>query len=108
MSDTDTEEFYVHTASAEPFLFTNSLGVDLFGPAVTVPGFNDTTRRQVRSADGQIVISAGSFYTYPANASSMPIDARVTIDGSVTRVMTSTLNTSGALDLPDHLDVTLV
>ncbi|HEY2642310.1 MAG TPA: hypothetical protein VGI56_01035 [Galbitalea sp.] len=107
MSADDVSDFYIHSATVEAFLGTNGLGVDTFSAAVSVLGFADNSRKLVRNSDGEQVISETTFYTYPSWASSFVPNSRVTIDGAVSRVIGVNSNTSGALDLPDNLAVTL-
>jgi hypothetical protein len=107
MSADDIAEFYVETATVEPFLGANNLGIDTFGPAQVIQCFADDSRRMVRNADGEQVISETTLYTYPSNAVYLVPNARVTIGSAVSRVIKSNLNTSGALDLPDHVAAVL-
>lgn len=100
-------EMYVHTATVEPFLGINGLGVDMFGPPASLPCFLDDTRHQIRSTTGETVISESTLYTYPTNAGSFTINARVTVGANVSRVMKVNVNDSGTLDLPDHVAVSL-
>ena len=108
-------EFYVHTATVEKFLGETGYGVDTFAPPVVLSPnnapangvFADDSRRLVRNKDGEQVVSETTLYTYPAAAPYFTPDSKVTIDGKVSRVIKTNLNTSGDLDLPDHLAVTL-
>lgn len=107
MSVDDMAEFYIHSATVEAYLGTNGLGVDTFSAPVVVLGFADNSRKLVRNSDGEQVISETTFYTYPSWAASFAPNSRVTIDGAVSRVIGVNSNTSGDLDLPDNLAVTL-
>lgn len=104
-------EFYVHTATVEPYQGENSLG-SVYGAAVTVPGFFDTTADLVRSTTSDDVTSAGSvFYCDPSYAANFVPKSRVSSpnlggDGKATVVKVNSL-TSGSLKLPDHVEVTL-
>lgn len=121
MADDDMADFYIHTAKVEPFLGKGSNG-DLFGPAVilspdTIPPngvFADDSRKLVRSKDGSQVVSETTLYTFPVNAPLFVVGSRVTILGETddldrrpAYVIKANSNTSGGLDLPDHLAVTL-
>ena len=109
MSDIDV--FYVHTATVEPFLGTSGYGVDMFGPATVLAPpngvFADDTRKLIRNANGEQVVSESTVYTFPVNAPLFTADARVTVNGNVSRVIKTNLNDSGALGLPDHVAVSL-
>ena len=104
-------EMYVHTLIVEPFLGTSGYGVDLFGPpTVLAPPngvFADDSRKLIRDASGEQVVSETTIYTFPPNAPLFPADSRITINGNVSRVIKTNLNDSGALDLPDHVAVSL-
>lgn len=103
--------FYVHTAIVEPYLGANGYGEDMFGaPVVLAPPngcFVDDSRKLVRSTSGTQVVSESTLYTFPGNAPLFPADARVTVNGNVSRVIKTNLNDSGGLGLPDHVAVSL-
>lgn len=107
MSAYDMDEFYVHTAAVEMFLGTSGYGVDQFAAGVVVPCFLDGARKLVRSADGEQVVAESTLYTYPVNAPLFVADSRVTTDDGVSRVIKTNTNTSGDLDLPDHVAISL-
>jgi hypothetical protein len=111
----------VHTAKVEKFLGKGSNG-DLFGPAVILSPvasppngvFADDSRKLVRSKDGSQVVSETTLYTSPVNAPLFVIGSRVTILGDTddldrrpAYVIKANSNTSGSLDLPDHVAVSL-
>lgn len=100
-------EFYVHAAQVEMFLGESGYGVDLFADPVTIACFADDSRKLVRNKDGEQVVSESTLYTYPINAPLFVADSRVTIDGNLSRVIKTNNNTSGDLDLPDHVAVSL-
>lgn len=107
MAADDLADFYVHTAAVEMYLGTSGSGADTFAAPVNLAGFSDPTRHLVRDKDGEQVVSESAFYSYPINAPVFTPDSRVTIDGHVSRVIRLNENTSGALDLPDHIAVSL-
>ncbi|QDZ15782.1 hypothetical protein [Humibacter ginsenosidimutans] len=113
MSADDMAEFYIQTAIVETCQGTNGYGEDIFASAVTLdPAADngcwiDDTRHLVRSTDGEQVMSESTLYTYPANAPLFAPNSRVTVNGDVSRVIKTNLNTSGDLDLPDHVAVSL-
>lgn len=104
--------FYVHTLSVETYQGETSTG-PVYAAAVTVPGFLDTTVDDVRTAQGTEVTSARSmFYCDPTYGSLFTEQSRVTSpdlggDGKATVVRLNPL-TSGALNLPDHVEVGLL
>lgn len=107
MSANDIADFYVHTASVEMFLGTTGYGVDQFASAVIVACFIDGSRKLVRSPTGDQVVAESTLYTYPINAPLFVTDSRVTTSDGVSRVIKANSNTSGALDLPDHVAISL-
>jgi len=119
MSAHDMAEFYVQTAVVETWLRTNGYGEDVFAEPVTLDpadtsthtGGNgcwiDGSRKLVRSSTGEQVVSESTLYTYPDNAALFVPNSRVTIGDNVSRVIRSNPNTSGDLDLPDHVAVSL-
>jgi hypothetical protein len=106
-------EFYVHTAVVETLLGTNGYGEDTFADPVTLDAdagngcFLVDGRHLVRTADGEQVISESQLYTKPDNAALFTPNSRVTVNGLTSRVIRANLNTSGPLDLPDHVSVSL-
>lgn len=107
MSADELADFYVHTVTVATFLGTNGLGADTFSPATDVLGFMELSRRLVRNAGGEQVISESTLYTDPANASAFLPNSKVTYGGSVSRVILAKAADSGSLDLLDHLIVAL-
>lgn len=114
MSADELEDFYVHTVTVEPFLGTSGYGEDMFGPASTLSPdtengvFLDDSRKLVRDATGEQVVSESTLYTYPTAAALFNPGARVTSSaGVVSRVIRANVNDSGSLDLPDHVAVSL-
>jgi hypothetical protein len=123
MSADDMADFYVHTAKVETFLSRGSNG-NLYGPPVilspdsTPPNgvFADDSRKLVRSKDGSQVVSETTLYTSPVNARLFKPGSRVTILNDAddddlapiaAYVIKANSNTSGDLDLPDHVAVSL-
>lgn len=120
MSDNDLDEFFMQTASVETFKGTNGYGEDTFAPPVTLdpadtsvrPTGNgcwiDGSRRLVRASTGEQVVSESTLYTFLDNGPLFEPNSRVTINGIQSRVIRTNLNTSGDLDLPDHVAVSLI
>lgn len=107
VSADDLADWYVHTASVEMWLGTAGSGADVFAAPVTIVGFADTARHLVRAKDGEQIVSESTFVTYPISAPVFEPDSRVTVNGVTSRVITTNLGDSGALDLPDHVAVSL-
>lgn len=107
MSADDLEDFYVHTATVETFQGTNGYGEDTYADPVDVPGFLTDVRKLVLNADGEQVTSEAQFFTYPDRAPLFLAKSRVTVNGNPSLVIRSNLNTSGDLDLPDHVAISL-
>jgi hypothetical protein len=103
----DLAGFYVHTVTVTPLLGSGAYG-DVEGPPQTVAGFLDSTTRLVRSGSGEEVVSQATLYTDVAHTDAFPPGSTVTLpDGRATTVIGRAAHTSGALDLPDHLEITL-
>jgi hypothetical protein len=117
MSDLDMADFWVHTAAVETFAGVNGYGVDTFAAPVTITCLADDSRKLVRNAAGEQVISETTLYTSILNAALFTPDTRVTVLGDAdndelnpsqsARVIKVNGNDSGALNLPDHLAVSL-
>lgn len=112
MSD-DLEDFYVHTVTVQTLTGSGGMG-DVFAAPLTLSPDTDTgvmvddKRRLVRSKDGSQVISETSIYGRPALATVLLEGSLVTLpSGRVATVITTADRTSGALDLPDHVEAAL-
>lgn len=105
-------QFYVHTLTVETYEGEGSMGPQYAAPAV-VPGFLDTTSELARTSTADEASSARSmFYCDPTYAALFTVQSRVTSldlggDGAATVVKVNAL-TSGALGLPDHVEVGLL
>ena len=103
--------FWVHTVTVETYTGEGSLG-PVYANPVTVTGFLDTVSDLARTGTVEEATSASSmFYTDPSNAALFTVQTRVTSsalggDGKATVVKVNSL-TSGALGLPDHVEVAL-
>jgi hypothetical protein len=102
----DLAEFWQHTITVEMFLGAGAYG-DVYAAPVTVIGFMDGTRKLVRGANGEQVVSESSFYTYPITGPLFVTDSRVTQGTEVTYVIKNNTNDSGSLGLPDHAAINL-
>jgi hypothetical protein len=103
----DDDFFTIHSVTVETFEASGAFG-DVFADPVTVSGFMDGSRRLVRNATGEEVVSESTFF---ANVTYGPLftpDSKVTFGSTVSRVINANTNDSGILDLPDHIAVNLV
>jgi hypothetical protein len=82
----DLAEFWQHTITVEMFLGAGAYG-DVYAAPVTVIGFMDGTRKLVRGANGEQVVSESSFYTYPITGPLFVTDSRVTQGTEVSYVI---------------------
>jgi hypothetical protein len=116
MSKNELDEFFVHTASVATYQGEGSNGA-VYAAPVTVQCFADDSRKLVRNSNGEQVISETTLYTSIDNVALFVEKSRVTMindpdsDNIVPQrtalVIKVNANDSGALDLPDHLAVTL-
>ena len=102
----DLDDFYVHTLTVETLTGTGSLG-DVYAAPVSVPGWLEDKRRLVRDKNGQEVVSSSFFSCDNTHLSKFTPDTKVTISGRTAFVIGVANYTSGALDLPDHLEIDL-
>lgn len=106
------DEFYVHTLTVETYQGEGSMG-SVYAAPTTVPGFLDTTANLARTSTTDEATSARSmFYCDPTYAGLFTVQTRVTStglggDGKAVVVRVNSL-TSGALGLPDHVEVGLL
>lgn len=112
MSD-ELADFYVHTATVETLEGTDGYGRDRFAGNITLSPTDDygcfieQRNRLVRDKDGAEVVSESTLYTSAALAALFTPGSRVTSNGVETRVITASVFTSGDLELPDHVEVSM-
>lgn len=106
MSD-DLDDFYVHTCQVETLQGTTGYGETTYSAPVTVPCFLSDTRHLVRGKDMEQVISESQVYCNPQYADLFTPGSRVTTGTDVSTVIRANSNTSGPLDLPDHVVISL-
>lgn len=100
-------DFFVHTVRAEPYTGAGANGAT-YGTAVTVPCFLERKRRLVRAANGEQLVSESTVYADPSFAGTLIARSRVTVSGEPpTVVLALGVNTSGDLELPDHVAAAL-
>lgn len=99
-------DFWVHTVAVEPRTGAGAAGA-LYGPSVDVACFVDDTTKLVRATSGEEVVSVATVMTDKVWAGTFTDGARITWKGRTSYVVGRSLHDSGALDLPDHLEVHL-
>lgn len=99
MSADDLNDFYIHSVIIE-----RKQGIyDTYGTPVTISCFVDETTRLVRAANGSETVSSTTITAHTDLATVLASGARVTLpSGDTTNILTTSVHTSGALDLPDH------
>lgn len=102
----DLEDFYVHTVSVETKAGTGAYG-DVYAAPVDVPCWLEPKRRLVRNKDGQEVLSTSFLSCDIAHSSTFTPDSKVSHGGTTAYVIGVNSLTSGALELPDHLEIDL-
>ena len=101
------DDFYVHTIQVEVFAGVGVDGSDSFLAPVILKGFLSGAQKLIRDASGSQVMSPATFTTYPLYAPAFSLDARITANGVVNRVLMININYSGSLNLPDNVEVNL-
>lgn len=107
----DLADFWVHEITVVPYLGEGAYG-STYGPESTAAGFVDDSRKSVRTAGGDEVVSEATFYGPPDLADRFAPESRVTLWAGSPAERTATVITlkrlsSGSLGLPDHVEVTL-
>lgn len=102
----DLADFWVHTVTVETYTGTGDNG-DNFADPVDVQGFMDGGTKVIRNTSGELVATAAPFYAPVTTADLFVANSRVTYLGKQSRVFAVTVHSSGDLDLPDHVEVTL-
>ena len=103
----DLDEFYnIHTVTVETYEGTGAYG-DVYTAPVVVAGYLEDKRRIVRNKDGQEVVSSSRFMCDNQHLDKFPPDSRVTLPRRQAFVIGVADFNSGAMDLPDHLEIDL-
>lgn len=100
------EDFWVHTVNVRTYAGSGPVG-DTYIPHDGVECWVEESRKWVRSATGEQVVSESQVFTDAAHYDWFKPDSEVKIRGHVARVITRSLHDSGGLGLPDHLEVAL-
>jgi hypothetical protein len=77
-----------------------------FANPVTVAMFADDSRRLVRNATGEEVISETTLYGDPATADQFLVESKVTLNGRIAKVLKTKRNVIGDPDV-DHAEIVL-
>jgi hypothetical protein len=108
----ELDEFMVHAVTVRTRLGAGGMGTSWAAPATFTPPtgvFVDDKRRLVRGADAAQVVSEATLFDVDVDrASAYTPGTEVTLpSGRVATVITVAARTSGPLELPDHVEVTL-
>lgn len=106
MSADDLDEFWVHTITVATYLGEGGNGPSYADP-VDVPCFIDGGTKVTRTATGEQLVVNAPVYAPLTHAGTLLAGSKVTIRGRDARVLAATVYDSGALDLPDHVQVSL-
>lgn len=99
--------FLVHTVTVEALQGATAHG-PTWASSQSVTGWLDDQTHLVRNGKDEEVVAQSVFYAPIASASLFTEDSRVTLpSGRKARVITTNANDSGALPLPDHVEVHL-
>jgi hypothetical protein len=98
----DVAWIFLHTVTVEAFLGETSTGKK-FGPPRPVSCLITVARKLVTNAEGREVVSERGFLCGPGEA--IGEQDQVTIRGTVTHVVATSLVDSGGWPTPDNLEV---
>jgi hypothetical protein len=104
--------WFVDTVTVETFRGSGAMG-DLFAAPVVLAPPNgcwvENSRKLVRAANGEQLISETTVYTAAANNALFTTDSRVTINGVAARVLKANENdTGGLMPSVDHVAINLI
>ena len=109
MSATDLDGFFIHQVTVKRWQGVTGRGPS-YAATTTPMGWVDDEQRLVRDADGNEVVSSTSVFL-PATEANVPPKSLVTLPavfgGGERPVLASSRAESGALDLPDHIELNL-
>lgn len=106
MADDELADWWVHTIEATPVTGQGAYG-STYGDPVQLTGFLDDTRKQVRNADGDEVVSEATFHTDLGNAEHLAPGTAVDLGYRTAEVITLARRDAPGLDLPEHAEATL-
>jgi hypothetical protein len=98
------QEILVHTVTVETYAGTGAYG-DTYAPPVEVQCFVEDSRRLVRNADGDQVISEATIYAAPADAEKLVEKTLVTLpSGRSSKVIVRKIHDDGDMGAPQHVE----
>jgi hypothetical protein len=102
------EDWWQHTVDVRTYAGTGAYG-DVYETHNGIACWVEETRKWVRSATGEQIVSESQVFTDTANYDWFKPDSEVTIrEGQPkSKVITRSLHDSGDLDLPDHVEIAL-
>ncbi|HJQ00083.1 MAG TPA: hypothetical protein VJ851_00655 [Jatrophihabitans sp.] len=104
----DLDCFWVHEVQVSPYLGTSGRAGDLWDTAVPVMCWVEDAVKLVRDSNGAEVVSTATLAADLADAAPFTVNAKVLLpSGREARVLTVGRGDSGALGLPDHIEVAL-
>lgn len=98
--------FFVNSVSVETLTGEGAYG-DVFAAPVAVACFVDDAAHLIRNQQGEQVVSNTTIFADTVVAATFAVKSRVTVNGRVAQVITVNPYDSGALGLPDHVEVHL-
>jgi hypothetical protein len=99
----DLADFYVHTIHVQTLTGVTAYG-KAYAAAAPVVGYLERKQSITRSADGDTAISVATFFADASTAALFTTGSKATIPEPV-EVLSVAVFTSGALGLPDHVEV---
>lgn len=99
------EDFQTTTVSVQTWTGAGANG-DIYAAAVDVVVFLEDSRKFVRSATGEQVVSESTIFADPADAPLFTPDSKVTLPTRSARVILTKVQVMGDPDV-DHAEVTL-
>jgi hypothetical protein len=105
----DLAPFWIHDVKIERLAGPGAYGLT-YDTAETVSGLVDDEQRLVVNMQGQTVTSTATVYL-PVGTADVPVQSRITLlppfGNRAAEVIKATRHDSGALGLPDHLELSL-
>lgn len=96
-----------HTVEVETLLGQGARGPQ-YEAAAQVACYRDEAVKQVRTSSGEESVSTSTLYAAASDYSRFTVGSKVTLpDGQPALVLTSTLRTPGAINLPPIVEVAL-
>lgn len=100
-------DFWVHTVTVETLLAETTFGKQYAPESDPIPGFLSDKRKLIRTAAGDSAVSESTFTANRQYAGLFTAGSIVHLPTRVATVMKTADNSSGPLELPDHIEVNL-